>query len=279
MTSLPTPESTEAIFARLNEVSDNLPKRLKQCADFLSVHSDRIAVSTVSEAAVAAGVHPSAFIRFCQLLGFSGYSEMQKLFRNSYMPSLPDYETRLRNLRNLRERGTASSSAVLAEFIDAGRVSLEKLATSIEPHFLDRAVDVLARSDTIHLIGLKRAFPVATYLAYAFEKMDVPSILHDRAGRFSLRHAIRQNDVLIAITFTPFAEETQRLVLECVERTIPVVAITDSASGPLNRDGILPLRVSEVDFGAFRSLSATLSLAIALAVSVGAEREELKSQP
>jgi hypothetical protein len=40
----------------------------------------------------------------------------------------------------------------------------------------------------------------------------------------------------------------------------------------LHVDDILALSVSEVDVGAFRALSATLSLAITLAVAVGAAR-------
>jgi DNA-binding MurR/RpiR family transcriptional regulator len=59
------------------------------------------------------------------------------------------------------------------------------------------------------------------------------------------------------------------------ERDHPVVAITDSLSSPLQRLNVLPLLVSEVDVGAFRALSATFALAIALAVAVGARRDTL----
>jgi len=52
-----------------------------------------------------------------------------------------------------------------------------------------------------------------------------------------------------------------------------VLVITDSLSSPLQRLKVLPLLVSEVDVGAFRALSATFALAIALAVALGARRE------
>lgn len=266
---IPAPHSIEAFHERLNELSDSLPKRLKQCAEYFAVNSDRIALSTVSEMAAAAGVQPSALIRFCQILGFSGYSELQKLFRDSYAPALPDYETRL---NNLKERGAASPAAMLAEFVDAGRMSLEKLTRTVDARVLDEAVAVLARAGTIHIIGHKRAFPVSSYLAYAFEKMHIPAMLHDGVGKLAHRHAIREGDALIAITFVPYTQETLELALDCAAHRIPVVAITDSASGPLHRQGVLAMQVSEANFGAFRSLSATLSLAIALAVAVGTSR-------
>ena len=87
------------------EVSDGLPKRLKQCADYVAANPDRIAVSTVAEMAEGAGVKPSAFMRFCQVLGFSGFSQMQRLFRDSYVQNWPDYPTRL---EKLRESGAGS---------------------------------------------------------------------------------------------------------------------------------------------------------------------------
>ncbi len=269
MTAPTAPQSIEAFQQRLSEVVNDLPQRLKQCADYISVNNDKIPISTVAEVAAAAGVQPSALIRFCQILGFSGYSELQKLFRTTYAPILPDYETRL---HNLRERGAASPSAILAEFVEAGRMSLENLANTVDPQALDQSVSTLASAGTIHIIGLRRAFPVAAYLSYAFEKMHISAMLHDRSGKLGNPHAVRDGDALIAVTFTPYSEETQNFTLHCAERNIPVVLITDTASGPLHRDGILPIQVSEVDFGAFRALSATLSLAIALAVAVGTAR-------
>ena len=72
-----------------------MPKRLRQCADFIARNPDRVAVSTVAELAAAAEVQPSAMMRFCQELGFSGFSQMQRLFRDEYSRKWPDYATRL----------------------------------------------------------------------------------------------------------------------------------------------------------------------------------------
>ena len=53
-----------------------------------------------------------------------------------------------------------------------------------------------------------------------------------------------------------------------------LVALTDRLTSPLARSADAVLTVPEVDFGAFRSLSATLALALTLAVAVGARRDE-----
>lgn len=263
------PTTIKAFEERLLEVAERLPKRLRQCAEYVAANKDRIAVSTVAEMAEGAGVQPSAFMRFCQIMGFSGFSEMQKLFRESFVGGWPDYTTRL---QHLREKAEGSPSALLAEFVEAGRTSLENLFKTIEPQSLEQAVQVLADAQMIHIIGLRRSFPVASYMAYAFEKMDVPAMLHSTVGRLDNRNAIRPGDVLLAITFSPYSAETIELVEAAQARGIQVVALTDTIVSPLRKYEAITLSVSEVDFGAFRSLSATLCLAIALSVAVGTRR-------
>jgi DNA-binding MurR/RpiR family transcriptional regulator len=266
----PAPTTVEEFRDRLAAISDDLPKRLRQCADYIAANTDRIAVSTVAELAAGADVPPSALMRFCQILGFSGFSGMQRLFREAYAPGWPDYTTRL---NNLKENGAGSPSALLAEFVEAGRLSLESLAKAVDEDALAAAVATLIAADTLHIIGLRRAFPVASYLAYAFEKMDIPAMLHDGVGKLDHRHALRPGDVLLAITFAPYSEETLALAQDARERGLDVVAVTDRLTSPLARHASAVLTVPEVDFGAFRSLSATLALAITLAVAVGSGRQ------
>ena len=118
-----------------------------------------------------------------------------------------------------------------------------------------------------------RSYPIASYLAYAFEKMAVPCVLHSGVGQLATGHAVRPGDAVLAISFAPYSAETVAFVAAARAAGTPVVAITDSLSGELQRHEVTPLLVSEVDVGAFRALSATFALAIALAVAVGARRD------
>ena len=265
----PAPASVDEFRSRLAEVIDDLPRRLRQCAEYIAANTDRIAVSTVAELAAGADVPPSALMRFCQIMGFSGFSEMQRLFREAYSPGWPDYSTRL---KNLKDEGAGSPAALLAEFIEAGRLSLEALAKSADEGALTQAVALLAAAQTLHVVGLRRAFPVATYLVYVFEKMAVPAMLHDSVGRLDHRFALRPGDAVIAITFAPYSEETIALAQDAKTRGLPVVALTDRMTSPIVRYSDAVITVPEVDFGAFRSLSATIAMAISLAVAVGSAR-------
>lgn len=264
------PASIAEFRTRLVDVSKTLPKKLKQCADYIARNTDRIALSTVADLSEAAGVQPSAVMRFCKEMGFSGYSQMQRLFMDYQSRGLPDYATRL---KNMRAKGSDSPTALLVEFVEAGLGSLENLTRSIDIPALEQAVDLLAKAPMIHTIGLNRAFPVAAYFAYAFEKMDIPVFLHDLVGKLDHRHAIRADDVLIAVSFAPYSEETLNLVRHALVQKCQVVSITDAVTSPVYQPDIASIIVSEIDVGAFRALSATLSLATALSVAVGTRRQ------
>ncbi len=60
------------------------------------------------------------------------------------------------------------------------------------------------------------------------------------------------------------------------DRGIPLVSITDSAFSPLAECATEWFEVAEADFAGFRSLSATMALAMALTVSVAERRMEAR---
>ena len=86
------------------------------------------------------------------------------------------------------------------------------------------------------------------------------------------RHALRTGDAMLAVSFAPYSEETLSLAQAAQDRGLVLVALTDRLTSPLARSANAVLTVQEVDFGAFRSLSASLALAMALAVAVGSAR-------
>lgn len=263
------PETPKALRERLLAISETLPRRLRQCAAYVAANLERIAVSTVAEMAEGAGVQPSAMMRFAQTLGFSGYSEMQRMVRAAHAGPWPGYGARL---RSLRARGAGSPPALLAEFVDAGRHGLEALLGSVEAGALERAAAAIAAARLVHVVGMRRAFPPAAHLAYSFERMGVPALLHTATANLDARAAIAPGDVAIAISFAPYSPATVALAEAARDAGATVIAITDDGLSPLRRLGALVLSVNESEYGDFRPLAATMTLTLALAVAAGSAR-------
>ena len=135
---------------------------------------------------------------------------MQRLFRDDYSRKWPDYSTRL---QNLRAAGESRPDVLLAEFVEAGRASLEKLMTTVDPACSSAPSHTLAAAPMIHLVGYRRSYPVASYLAYAFEKMAVPCVLHSGVGQLATApRAPPAATRVLAITFAPYSAETVAFV-------------------------------------------------------------------
>ena len=255
-----------------------LPKRLIQVADFAVGHPQEIAFGRVADLAAQAGVQPSTMVRFAQALGYAGFTDLQAVFRAHARQRWPEHRERLESLAHAlpnQQRAAAPEPAgLLRGFLHAARVSIDHLEQSIDRHALDQAVDVLARARTISLIGTRRVYPVAIYLAYALGTLGARSELADQQGGLSQRRIdlLDETDAVLAVSFTPYASETLALVQQAAGRGVPVVAITDSPFSPLAQFARVWIEVAETDLGGFRSLSATLALATTLCVALAARR-------
>jgi DNA-binding MurR/RpiR family transcriptional regulator len=249
-----------------------LPKRLAQAADFAVRHPDEIAFGTVASIAGKAGVQPSTLIRFAQAMGYQGFSELQAVFRSRLRERAPDYEARL---QALSESGAGSKAGLLLEgFCEASERSLAGLRGSIDPAVLQAAVKTLAKARTIYLVGLRRSFPVAAYLAYACGKLGIRNVLVDAVAGLAPETAgfAEPGDALVAISFTPYSSETAAIASEAAARGVPVVALTDSPFSPLAQSATLWFEVVEAHVEGFRTLSASLALSMTLAVAVAEHR-------
>ncbi|WP_246505064.1 MurR/RpiR family transcriptional regulator [Microvirga antarctica] len=269
------PEDYEGLRQLLLHRREAMPKRLKQLAAFALAHPEEMAFGTVAGIAEHAGVQPSTLVRFAKSLGYDGFSHLQQLFRDRLRERFPDYRERLRGLREA-EGHHVHAVSLLDGFAAAAAVSLERMRGSVRPEELSRSIETLAKADTIYLLGARRVFPVSLYCAYAFGKLGVRAILIDHIAQLGPEQlaTATERDAVLAISFTPYAPVTAELAAAAARRDIPVVAITDSAFSPLVPSADVWLEVAESDFGAFRSLSASFALAMALVVGTAEKRAE-----
>jgi DNA-binding MurR/RpiR family transcriptional regulator len=264
------PRSFDAFKEMLLARREALPPRLVQIATFALDNPDEIAFGTVAAIAAQAEVQPSSLVRFAQTLGYAGFSELQEVFRSRLRQRWPDYRERLDRLKGDGARG--GGEALLYGFAEAGLVSIERLRDTVPAADVDRAAALLAAADTIYLLGLRRAFPVSAYFAYALSKLGLRAVLVDQVGALAPEQLGRSGagDALIAISFTPYTPTTVELTQRAAERGVPVIALTDTPFSPLAPNASVVFEVAEADFAGFRSLSATFCLAAALAVAAGA---------
>jgi DNA-binding MurR/RpiR family transcriptional regulator len=270
-----SPRDFEALRAMIVERSEELPKRLAQVAVYALDNPDEIAFGTAASVAQAAVVQPSTLVRFAQAFGYQGFSELQEVFRSRLRERVPSYDERLARMRQ-HGIATSKSSLVLDGFLEAAQRSVAELREKIRPDLLERAVDVLAAADTIYLIGLRRSFPITSYLGYAMGKLSIRNILIDAVAGMGAEQAgfVTPRDAVLAVSFTPYASETVTLTNAAKARGARIVSITDSVFSPIASPADVMLEIVEANFEGFRSMTATMALAMSLAVAVAGRRRE-----
>jgi DNA-binding MurR/RpiR family transcriptional regulator len=246
-----------------------MPKRLAQIAEFAIASPDEMALGTVGSIAARAGVQPSTLVRFAQALGFQGFSDLQAVYRRKLQDRWPDYHDRISTLRAKIQDDPGGD--LLAGFSEATIRSILRLREGWDARRFAEAADILSTADTIYLAGNRRAFPAAAYLAYLLGKLEMRhQLLTNLAHMDGLELAgASARDALIAISFTPYTPATVESAAQAARQGVRVVSITDSTFSPLVNVAKVWLEVVEEDFSGFRSLGATFSLCMALAIRAG----------
>jgi len=258
-------EAVKADFSKLS-------KQLKTIARHVELNRERLALDGIQEVANQCGVQPSAVIRFAKHFGFSGYSEMQTLFRARAEQQLApngDYHHRLRDAIRTQV-DPLSATGIAREIISSSITSLEALRDKVIDSRFEEAVNILVKAKSLWISASRRSFPVGAYLTYSFQHTERPIHWLNGVGHMQLgqARAFKKGDVLLAVSFEPYANETLQIIKIAKDRGARVIVISDSLISLLaeHADIILPVQ-DGTTFG-FRSLTSTLALAQSLFLAV-----------
>ena len=252
---------------------DTLSKRLKQVARYILDNSNSVAFDTVASIAQQADVPPSTLIRFANAFGFSGFNEMKQMFKQHLMEETANYTERARLFRQTTTDDATppeTPTEILNVFTMVNTQALQQLAMQTSGDDLQRAVALLAEAENIYVIGLRRSFSVASYLTYALRHLDRKAFLIDGLGGMFTEQLslVGPKDVVVAVSFSPYAREVVELVELGAQRKARQIAITDSQVSPLAAFSDVCFVVREAQVDGFRSQVASLCLAQTLAVSL-----------
>jgi DNA-binding MurR/RpiR family transcriptional regulator len=264
--------SVDQLIKRITGEYDALSKQLKVIARHVEQNRHHIGLDGIQQVAAQCSVQPSAVVRFAKHFGFSGFSEMQAIFREGLSRQLAparNYKTRIRDAIE-SGAGSLSSVEIANEFLAGSIAGMQELQASLHGPTFKKAVDLLVECDCIWIAASRRSFPVAVYLDYALQHTDKRVALVSGLGSMHLgqMRSVRKGDVMLAISFAPYAEETIGVAKMAVERGARLIAITDSRMSPLAKLAQVTLVVQDNSTFGFRSLNSTMGLAQSLFIAL-----------
>lgn len=271
-----------------NETFETLRNRIRDRFDSLSPHLQRIArasldqpnafaLSTIATIASQTGVQHSTLIRFAKEFGYSGFSEMQQVFRHRLIEGAPIYREQVYEERSIAAR-PSGLAGVLHECVDEQIASLERVR-SIDPEALQRALSMLHAADHVYVAGLRRSRPIAAYLVYGLMRTEHKCSMLDFGSGMAEQQIANMgaNDLLVGIAFTPYSPAVIDVVRDAHLRGRSIISLTDTPSSPLARNAEVSFLVDNETHGQFRPIAGAIGLVQTLLVGL-MQAEELAGQ-
>ena len=268
-----SPENLAELHQSINDHYQIMSGRLQLVSDFFLQNPNRIALETMVSIATDIGVSPSTLVRFAHFFGFKGFTQLQQLYVGELKGRMNGYRERVRLASN---SNTPESNYLLNAFFGAQMVAIENLASAISPEDLRATIDLMDQADTIYITGARRAFPVAYYLSYVLLQAEINVVLLESVGSLHKTQLkrINSNDLLLAVSFYPHAEETNECIRMASNKYGKILVLTDHSVHPCHNHISHSLRYNEAEVMGMRSLSSSMHLAQSLVMGLIIKKEQ-----
>jgi DNA-binding MurR/RpiR family transcriptional regulator len=277
------PKQTNSIkdFANLVEVlvarQNSLPKRLNQVAQFFLNNPEDVAIYNIVGLSKFAGVPAANITRFAKEIGFSGFAELQEVFRQRLVGPRMTYADRIKALGDASRQPSAVGldlerpRAIFDTFVQTAVDSLLRLREDVDDLALNAFVDCLAETHAVHIAAARGAFGIGAYSFYGLSKIGKPAHMIDNLGAMRVEQvgAVGERDALLVMTFDDYTPETVAIARMAAEKKRTILAITDNELSPVVKLADHVLYVREARLGHFRSQVPALVLLQTIIVSLG----------
>ena len=266
----------DGLVAALVARQGTLSKRHEQVARFCLNHPEDVAINTIVRLAAQAGVPPATITRFAKDLGFAGFADLQRVFRERLLGprlSFADQLTAItaQPMPDLDDADLDHPGRVFDVFVQAAMGSLLRISQSLDRSVLDAFVGRLAQAEVIHIAAARGAFGIGAYAFYGLAKVGKRAHLVDNLGAMRAEQvaAMGPRDVLLVLTFDDYTPETVAVAQAAHDAGRVVLAITDNELSPVVGLARHVLYVKEARLGHFRSQVPAMVVCQAVIVSLG----------
>ena len=266
-------ELVAALVARQGQLS----RRNAEVARFVLNHPEDVAMTTVVRLAEMARVPPATITRFAQELGFTGFPDLQQVFRERLLGPRASYSEQMSEILGrtgpdeVNDVDLDHPGRVFDVFVQAAVGSLLRIRQSLNRSELEAFVTALVDSEVVHVAAARGAFGIGAYVVYGLSSSGQRAHLIDNLGAMRSEQvaAMGPRDVLLALTFDDYTPETVQVARMAAHNGRPVLAITDNELSPVVALAQHVLYVKEAHLGHFRSQVPALVVCQAIIVSLG----------
>lgn len=217
---------------RIGRVWPTLTRSHRQVADYVLAHPLQAATMPIDELAATVGVSVATANRFARALEFDGYPQFRAALVLGFEATLAPVE----KLRNTVAH-PATVADVFVSALQESQHNIEKTRQSLDVQSCSAAVEAILGARRIYIAG----YGTSSWLGGLLQRCLDPYCSHVQllasveGSSYGARILTRldANDLLIAITFPRYFEDTLLLAKRARAAGVAVLALTDDVTSPL----------------------------------------------
>lgn len=227
---------------RQRQVPIRLGEKTRAALTVLLSHPENTALLSITELAHQLDVNASTLTRLAKRLGFSGFAEFQRLFRDSVSPPAPTFYSHQAS-RHLQQWGNNTS---LSNPIDTTQQRVAQLAaenisniqhsiTALSAPHLAAAAQAIATAKRVRIHGVRQYSALAQFMAYGLSliRSDVARLDSCGLGLAEGLAQLEPKDILISASVSPYTQEVLAIQEQARQAQLTTISLTDHAGSPL----------------------------------------------
>lgn len=212
---------------------DRLTKSERKVADFVLTQGSKIIYATMTEIKAATGVGDATIIRFCQKLGFNGFSDFKIAIAKE------DYT------KERVARPTDYYDDIASHITEA----LDATAQLIDPAKIDQAVTLMQQAKHIYLFGVGSSGEVATNFASILLRVGVQATaVTDAHFQAQVASLLTESDLVFGFSLSGRTKDTFDSLNVAKHNGATIIAITNYLNSPIGKQGDLVLQTAMQEF-------------------------------
>lgn len=256
-------------ISKIRTRTHDLSPRLQVAAKYILDNEADFGLDPIRETARKSGVSSYTFVRLSRELGFDGFEELRKPFRHALV-SLSAAVTDGTWLAKWQASDAGAVTAAASNGMAIVSRSLERQS----PERIREVAEVMIAARAVYVTAMRASYGLACYFQYvgrmALKSLQI--VPRQMSSAIDELNDTGPEDVLIAITFTPYSHETIEAMIYAKSRGMRLVVVSDSEIVAPGLEADYTLLVSTHSthhFACNAGAMAVLELVLAMLVEIG----------
>lgn len=214
----------DRIVERYNEMTGSF----RHLADYVLKSPAEIPLLSSAALGRRLGVSNATVIRFSQMLGYEGYTDLKREL-------LSELKEELKPEERFKIAGARGQKEILNRVARQDVDNINQTISRIRSEEFKAIVEAICRSREVLVLGIGLSGVLARLTSYLLQQVGVDAISSD-AEVMPIEEKIlklRRNDLMIVFSFPPYSKTTIEFAHLAHQEGIPLLCITDKPTSPV----------------------------------------------